>query len=204
VAQPGIRQRFYLDGHSFTHWPDSFTPTPAFGESARRVRDGTLIDHTHRALVTDPDVSSKFRFELDWSRLSEADVAVWLRCAARRGPFLFCPWMEWREEFTFLAGESLAGNLQRGSAKDQIPTALLPATPAGDYDAKFYLNDTLSADFAIGAYANGRSAWATTTAATGPGVVSVVYAPIFTVRVVDQTLSLSSFRQGGKFVAEEY
>lgn len=203
MAQPGIRQLVYLDGTVFKHGPVSLSAVPAFGESVRRVRDGTLIDHTHRAAITDPDVSCKFRFEVRWDTLCEADVTAWLGCVAARGPFLFCPWITWRESFTFLTGESLAGNLQRGSANDQIPTALRPGTPPTDYAAVFYLDGVLSTDFAIGAYTDGRSAWATTTAATGPGVVAVVYAPLFLVRVVDQTLDLRDAQQGGTLTLEE-
>lgn len=200
----GITQPIYLNGYVFNFPPATVTPVPAFGESVRRVRDGTLIDHTHRALVTDPDVSCKFRFEVVWDELSEADVSMWLRCVARRGPFTFCPWMLWHEEFTFLTDEALAGNLQRGSAKDEIAAALSPGTPATDFDATFYVADALSADFAVGAYAAGRSAWATTTAAVGPAVVSVVYAPLFLVRVVDQTPVLKGAAQGGTLILEEY
>ncbi len=204
MTLPGIRQRTYLNGYNFQRSPSSISAVPAFGESARRVRDGTLIDHVHRAAVTDPDVSSKFRFEVDWETLTETDVAMWLTFVSRRGPFTFCPWILWREEFTFLTGESLAGNLQRGSAKDQIPTFLAAGTPATDYDATFYVADVLSTDFAVGAYTSGRSAWATTTAATGPAVVSVVYAPLFIVRTVDQGSVFRNAAQGGRLVLEEY
>ncbi len=198
----GITQPIYLNGYIFNYPPVTVTPVPAFGESARRVRDGALIDHTHRALVTDPDVSSKFRFEIVWNELSEADVSMWLRCVARRGPFTFCPWMLWQEEFTFLTGESLAGNLQRGSAKDEIEASLSPGTPATDFDATFYVGDTLSAAFTVGTMASYRSPF--TSALTGPAVVSVVYAPLFLVRVVDQTPVLKGSAQGGTLVLEEY
>jgi len=204
VAGVGITQPIYLNGYVFNFPPITVTPVPAFGESVRRARDGALIDHTHRALVTDPDVSCKFRFEVEWDELSETDVSTWLRCVSRRGPFTFCPWMLWHEEFTFLTGEALAGDLQRGSAKDEIPSALAAGTPTTDFDATFYVDDVLSTDFAIGAYTAGRSAWATTNAATGPAVVSVVYAPLFLVRVVDQTPVLKQSGQGGKLVLEEY
>jgi len=204
MTLPGIRQRTYLNGYNFQRSPSSISAVPAFGESARRVRDGALIDHVHRAAVTDPDVSSKFRFEVDWETLTETDVAMWLTFVSRRGPFTFCPWILWREEFTFLTGEALAGNLQRGSAKDQIPAFLAAGTPATDYDATFYVADVLSTDFAVGAYTSGRSAWATTTAATGPAVVSVVYAPLFIVRTVDQGSVFRNAAQGGRLVLEEY
>ncbi len=204
MTLPGIRQRTYLNGYNFQRSPSSISAVPALGESARRVRDGALIDHVHRAAVTDPDVSSKFRFEVDWETLTETDVAMWLTFVSRRGPFTFCPWIQWREEFTFLTGESLAGNLQRGNAKTIIPTFLAAGTPATDYDATFYVADTLSTDFAIGAYTTGRSAWATTTAATGPAVVSIVYAPLFIVRTVDQGSVFRNAAQGGRLVLEEY
>lgn len=204
MTLPGIRQRVYLNGYNFQRSPSSISAVPAFGESVRRARDGALLDHTHRAAVTDPDLSCKFRFELDWETLTETDVPEWLRFVSRRGPFTFCPWIMWREEFTFLTGESLAGNLQRGNAKTVIPTALVPGTPATDYDATFYVADTLSTDFAIGAYTTGRSAWATTTAATGPAVVSVTYAPLFIVRTVDQGSVFRNAAQGGRLVLEEY
>lgn len=204
MTQPGIRQRTYLNGYNFQRSPSSISAVPAFGESVRRTRDGALIDHTHRPLVTDPDVSSKFRFELDWETLTETDVAMWLKFVSRRGPFEFCPWILWSEEFSFLTGESLASNLQRGSAKDQIPSFLAAGTPATDYDALFYVADTLDANFAVGTYTDGRSAWATTNAATGPAVVSVVYAPLFTVRTVDQGSVFRNAAQGGRLVLEEY
>ncbi len=172
MAQPGIRQPFYLNGHPFDYDPVSFLPVPVFGESVRRVRDGALKDHTHRAAITEPDVSSKFRFEIEWNDFSEADTFTWLRCAARRGPFLFCPWMLWHEEFTFLAGETVAGTLQRGSAKDEIPSALSVGTPLGDYDVEFYVGDVASADFTVGAMTSYRSPWTSTV--TAPCVVSVV------------------------------
>ena len=201
----GITQPIYLNGYVFNFPPRSVLPVPVFGETVRRVRDGKLVPHTHRALPpTDPDVSSKFRFEVEWEDLSDGDVIMWNECVAQRGPFTFCPWMTWSESFTFLTGESLAGNLQRGSAKDEIAAVLIPGTPATDFDATFKLAGVTSTDFAIGAYAAGRSAWATTTAATGPGVVMVSYAPLFLVRVTDQTPVLFGSRQGGKLVLEEY
>ena len=200
----GITQPIYLNGYVFNFPARSVLPVPVFGETVRRTRDGALIDHTHRAAVTDPDVTSKFRFEVEWDDLSDADVVTWNKCVALRGPFTFCPWMTWAEPFTFLTGESLAGNLQRGSAKDEIAAALVAGTPATDFDATFELDGVASADFAIGAYTSSRSAWATTTAATGPGVVLVSYAPLFKVRVTDQTPVLYGSRQGGKLVLEEY
>lgn len=200
----GITQPIYLNGYVFNFPQKSVLPVPVFGETVRRVRDGTLIDHTHRAAITDPDVSSKFRFEIEWEDLSDGDVIMWNRCVAQRGPFTFCPWMMWAESFTFLTGESLAGTLQRGSAKDEIDAVLIAGTPATDFDATFQLDDVTSTDFAIGAYAAGRSAWATTTAAVGPGVVLVSYAPLFIVRVTDQTPVLYGSRQGGRLVLEEY
>lgn len=204
MTQPGIRQRTYLNGYNFQRSPSNISAVPAFGESVRRARDGALLEHTHRALVTDPDVSSRFRFEVEWETLTETDVAMWLQFVSRRGPFTFCPWILWREEFTFLTGESLAGNLQRGSAKDEIAAFLGAGTPATDYDATFYVDDVLSTDFAIGAYTARRSAWATTTAATGPAVVSIVYAPLFVVRTVDQGSMFRNAAQGGKLILEEY
>lgn len=198
----GLTQPIYLNGFVFNSAPQSVVATPAFGESVRRARDGSLLDHTHRPLITDPDVSCKFRFEIDWDELTQADVSMWLRCVSRRGPFTFCPWLVWHEEYTFLAGESLAGNLQRGSAKNIIPSALATGTPATEFDAAFYVADTLSTDFAIGAYTAGRSAF--TSALTGPAVVSVTYAPLFIVRVVDQIPVLRGWSQGGKMILEEY
>lgn len=204
MTQPGIRQSIYLNGYTFQRAPSSIAAVPAFGESVRRARDGTLLDHMHRAAVTDPDLSCKFRFELEWDSLTEPDVAEWLRFVSRRGPFAFCPWILWREEYTFLLDESLAGNLQRGSAKDEIPTALLPGTPSTDYDVTFYVDDVLSADFTVGSMTSYRTAWTTSTAAVGPAVVSVVYAPLFLVRTVDQSSAFRNLAQGGKLVLEEY
>jgi len=202
VTAPGINQPTYLNGYVFNFPPKTITPTPVFGESVRRARDGALLDHTHRSAITEPDVSSKFRIEVEWDQFTEADVFMWLRCVARRGPFTFCPWMLWHEEFTFLTGETLAGTLQRGSAKNEIPSALAVGTPSTDFDATFYVDDVLSAAFTVGAMTNYRTPF--TSALTGPAVVSVVYAPLFLVRVVDQTPILLQAAQSGKFVVEEY
>lgn len=204
MTQPGIRQRVYLNGYNFNRSPSGISAVPAFGETVRRARDGALLDHTHRPLVTDPDVSSRFRFKVDWDSFTDTDVSEWLRFVSRRGPFTFCPWILWREEFTFLTGETLAGNLQRGSAKDEIPLFLASGTPATDYDVTFYVDDVLDANFTVSAMTARRTPWATSTAATGPAVVSVVYAPLFYVRTVEQESVFRNLAQGGSLVLEEY
>ena len=206
MAPPGINQPIYLNGYVFNFPPKSVTPTPVFGETVRRARDGSLLDHTHRSAITEPDVSSKFRFEVEWDELTEADVDMWNECVSLRGPFLFCPWMMWKESFSFLDGETVAGTLQRASAKDEIPTALAVGTPPTDYDVVFKLDGTVSAAFVVSAMANYRTPWAGSTpvVADGPALVVVAYAPLFNVRIVDQTPVLYGGAQGGKLVLEEY
>ena len=207
MAPPGINQPIYLNGYVFNFPPVSVTPTPVFGETVRRVRDGSLLDHTHRSAITEPDVSSKFRFEVDWDELSVDDVDMWNECVALRGPFLFCPWMQWKESFSFLDGESIAGTLQRASAKNEIPSALAAGTAATDYDVVFKLDGVVSTDFAVSAMAAYRTPWASSPAATADpagALVVVSYAPLFRVRIVDQTPVLRGAAQGGKLVVEEY
>lgn len=198
----GITQPIYLNGYVFNFPPVSVLPVPAFAETVRRVRDGKLIPHTHRGPITNPDVSSKFRFEVEWDEFTEADVRMYLRCLARRGPFTFCPWILWQEDFMFLTGETVAGSFQRTDAKTVIPSALATGTPATEFDAEFYVSDVLSADFTLGTAVSGRTPWTSTV--TAPALVSGIYAPLFSVRVVDQTPVLRGWSQGGKIVLEEY
>ena len=166
MTTAGAIQPIYLNGYVFQFPSKPPTAVPVFGETVRRVRDGTLLDHTHRAAITEPDVSSKFRFEIEWEELTADDVDVWNECVARRGPFLFCPWMMWRESFSFLSGESLAGTFQRASAKDEIPGALAAGTPSTDFDVAFKLNGAVSADFAVSAMVGYRTPWAADPPAT--------------------------------------
>lgn len=207
MTAPGIRQPIYLNGYVFDADPTICNPVPSFGETLRRARDGALLDHSHRASIIEPDFSSKFRFELEWDDLSENDVDVWNECIALRGPFLFCPWLTWKESFSFVNGEAIAGTLQRGSAKDEIPDALSPGTPATDYDVVFKLDGTVSTAFSVGAMVDERTPWESSPAATATplgALVVVSYAPLFKVRVSDQTPVLFSARQGGRLVLEEY
>ena len=207
TTPPGINQPIYLNGYVFNFPPQSVTAAPTFGETVRRTRDGALLDHTHRSAITEPDVSSKFRFEVDWDELSPDDVDMWNECVSLRGPFLFCPWMMWKESFSFLSGESIAGTLQRASAKDEIPTTLATGTPATDYDVLFKLDGTVSAAFVVSAMSAYRSPWASSPAATADpagALVVVSYAPLFRVRIVDQTPVLMGGAQGGKLILEEY
>lgn len=207
MSAPGINQPIYLNGYVFNYPPKTVLPVPVFGESVRRARDGALLDHTHREAITEPDVSSKFRFEIEWEDLSEADVVTWNECVAMRGPFAFCPWMTWVESFSFLTGEALAGTLQRGSAKDEIPSAIAPGTPSTDFDVTFKLDGVANTDLVVGLMTDYRSAWASATSAVAaaPGqIVLASYAPLFLIRVTDQTPVLYGGRQGGKMVLEEY
>ena len=207
MTTAGAIQPIYLNGYVFQFPSKPPTAIPVFGETVRRTRDGALLDHTHRALVTDPDVSSKFRFEIEWEELTDSDVDVWNECVALRGPFLFCPWMMWRESFSFLNGESIAGLLQRASAKDEIPSALAAGTPATDFDVTFKLDGTVSTAFAVSAMASYQTPWASDPAATADpagALVVVSYAPLFRVRIVDQTPVLVTGARGGKLVLEEY
>jgi len=206
-ATAGAIQPIYLNGYSFAFPSLPVTPVPVFGESVRRLRDGTLSAAVHRAAVTDPDVSTKFRFEIEWPELTDADVEVWNECVALRGPFLFCPWFMWSEPFSFLEGEAIAGNFQRASAKDEIPGALAAGTPATDYDVTFKLDGVASTDFAVSAMSGYRTPWAASPAANaGAGGALVVgsYAPLFRVRIVDQTPVLLTGARGGRLIAEEY
>lgn len=203
----GIVQRIYLNGYVFNFPPSVVDPLPTFGESVRRARDGALLDHTHRAVITDPDVPSKFRFTVEWDELTDEDVDTFLECVALRGPLDFCPWMRWKESFTFLSGESIAGNFQRGSAKDEIPLTLATGTPATDFDVTFKLDGVASTAFSVGAMDAGRTPWASDPSATAGGGGAIVigcYAPLFTVRVVEQALTMKSHAQGGRLVLEEY
>lgn len=207
MTEPGIRQQIYLDGHRFDNDPTSLAAPPSFGETVRRVRDGSLRADTHRAAVTDADVSAKFRFEIAWETFSAGDVTAFLRCVARRGPFLFCPWFMWCESFSFLEGETIAGNLLYGSAKTEIPESLGIGTPATDYDVLFELDGVASTDFAVSPMVGYRTPWASSplaTAGVGGAVVDVFYAPFFLVRVADQAIDLRSAQQGGKLVLEVY
>lgn len=203
----GLTQPIYLNGYVFNFPSKPPTAVPVFGETVRRMRDGALVDHTHRAAITDPDVSSKFRFEIEWDELTDNDVETWNECVSRRGPFLFCPWMMWLESFSYLGGEALAGNLQRGSAKNEIAWALATGTPDTDYDVTFKLDGYSWVGAAVSAMVDYRTPWeASPPAVADPAgaIVVVSYAPLFKVRVVDQTLALVTGARGGKLVLEEY
>lgn len=204
MAPPGIVQPIYLNGYVFNYPPVSIVPTPTFGETVRRVRDGALLDHTHRSAITEPDVSSKFRFEIEWDELSTDDIDTFLECVALRGPFTFCPWITWKESFSFLTGEAIAGNFQRASAKDEIPSALAVGTPATDYDVTWKRDGAVVTTFSVSLAVDYRTPWAADPADTGPALVLASYAPLFVVRVVDQTLGMKGGAQGGKLVLEEY
>jgi hypothetical protein len=180
---PGIQELVYLAGTTISRGPTSITERRDYAKTEQRLRDGTLASHYLYPDDADPDLLTKGAWTLTWQSLCAADIVALSRLAGRAGAFDFCPWTPWVEEWTFAASDSYAGTLRRRAALSYVSP--LPVNAATKYATAATLNGTTEA-ITLGTVANYRTPWTATGTASAADVISILYYPIFRVKLTNE------------------
>lgn len=181
---PGLRHKVYLAGHEFSHPPVSFGRLrPGVLESVRRLASGKAIRYVASPFAGVCDRPSRYAFSIGWDAFDEHDAAAFEAAIAAAGETDFCPWLSRAESFTFLAGESYGGSLQRRDALTQCP--ILPSSTVGL--APRLEIDGVTATLTLGSPdSEGRTPWsATGTVPAGGSTATIWYMPLYRVLLTE-------------------
>jgi hypothetical protein len=191
---PGISERIYIGGYTITKNADSVTERRDYAKTEQRLRDGTLVSHYLYPTTGDPDLMTKVAWTLSWTLLADADQVAIARLVAATGAIDFCPWTPCVEQWTYAAGDSYAGTLLRRAALSYVSP--LPTNAASKYATAGELNGSTKS-VTLGAVTNYRTAWTATGTASAGDVISILYYPIYRVKLTNEQPSYSQPNAAG-------
>lgn len=199
---PGIRESVYIGGYTIARGPSAVTERRDYAKTEQRLRDGTLVSHYLQPQTGDPDLLVKSQWTVSWDNLCEADVAALTRIVAAPGAFDFCPWLAAVEQWTSVTGDTAyAGTTLRRFALDYVSP--LPVNAATKYARAATLNGTTQT-ITLGTVADYRTPWTATGTPTAGDIISVLYYPIYRVKVTNEEPSYSlPHAQGWTLTLEE-
>jgi len=198
---PGIRESVYIGGYTISRGPASITERRDYAKTEQRLRDGTLASHYLWPSDGDPDMLLKLAWTLTWDRLCDADVAALARLSSAPGAMDFCPWTPLAEQWTFAAGDSYAGTLLRRAALSYVSP--LPVNAVTKYPTAGTLNG-VTKSVTLGTVANYRTPWTATGTASAADIISILYYPIYRVKLTNESPSFAQpHTQGWTITVEE-
>lgn len=190
AAVPGIVEKVYIAGESLELNPSQLSDEPQRAQAVERFLDMTAnIDRPDILAGLAPDVTSKHRFALAWSRIKTADDEVLQAVRAYSGFLDFCPWRTVTETITATTG-TLTYKLARRLALSVLSSGFHPSITTHlatkVYGAAFGGSPlTLTTDYSFGAAdSSGRTP---ITFVVQPTVFRVRYVPLYSVFVADES-----------------
>ena len=199
---PGIRESIYLGGYTIARGPSSVTERRDYAKTEQRLRDGTLVSHYLWPNDGDPDLLVKGQWTISWDNLCDADVAALTRIVAAPGSFDFCPWIAAVEQWTFSATDTaFAGTLLRRAGLSYVSP--LPPSAASKYATAATKNGSTQS-ITLGTVANYRTPWTASGTPADGDVISVLYYPVYRVKVTNEEPNYSQpHAQGWTLTLEE-
>ena len=190
AAVPGIIEKVYIAGESLDLNPSQLADEPQRAQAVERFLDMVAnIDRPDILSGLAPDVTSKHRFALAWSRIKTTDDTLLRAVRAYSGFLDFTPWRMVTETFTATSG-TLTYKLARRLALSELASGFHPnitthlATKV--YDAAFGGTLlTVTTHYSFGAAdSSGRTP---ITFVSQPDVFRVEYCPLYSVFVADES-----------------
>lgn len=202
MAQPGIREKVYLDGVALVAGPSVVTPTWLKAQTRDRARDGSLYVDSLQPDAGYPVIMSKLDLTLGWETMCAADIAAVNRLISYGGPVDVCIWQYVTEAFYVDSGVAFSGYLLRRNALDTI--APLPAGATSNYPLVALDGSGAALTISLGTpTAAGVTPWTCASISTGE-TATIAYAPVFRMYVAESQEAFSQpHRQGQTLRLEE-
>lgn len=206
---PGISEQLYIGGVNLSYGP-KLTVKTNYARQDQRLKSTRLQTELLRLVLTDPDLTCKYQLALPWEDLTSDDVRALTLIVGTAQEVDVCPWIPRVETWTFpTTGAAFAGTLLRRDAPSTLAAGVLP-TAVADYAMVADLNGSIATmdgtakTITLGATADYRTSWTTTSTASAGDVIRILYWPVFRMRIVSEQVSFpGANRQGWALVAEE-